>query len=106
MLKRVSVIIIVVIIVVGVEEKFVFFGKDKSRTDIGGWQSGFFRVAHVEYVFAVVLEVSANFVAEIGGCFAVADDFGGLAYPNGAVVGADDELDVFVGNALEGLPQK
>ncbi len=106
MLKSVSVIVVKVVIIIGIEEKLVVFGEDESRTDVGARQAGLFRVAYFEHVALVVLQVAAHFVAQVGGGFAVAYHFGRRIDADGAVVGSDEELHLAFGGALQGGPER
>ena len=55
MLKSITKIVYVIIVVVGVSKKQVFFGKYKSRTYIGCRQFCIGRAAKLEYIFGIVL---------------------------------------------------
>ena len=65
MLKRVSVITYIVIIIVWISKKLIFFGKNIAGADIWARQFGLKRVADLEDVLFLVLEVSAHFIAQV-----------------------------------------
>jgi hypothetical protein len=54
-LKGVFVIVVELVVVVGIEEKHIFFGEDIAGADVGFRQSCLVGVPYFEYVAAFVL---------------------------------------------------
>ena len=75
MLEGVSIIGVVVVIVIGVQEIFILFGEDIAGAQVGTRESCFIRFFDFEHILNVVLEILTHLISEIGGGIPVTDDF-------------------------------
>ena len=73
MLKGIAVVIHVVIVVIRIAKKDVFFCEDIRRIYRGYGQSGFLRIPKGEYFFSVVVQIPSVFVSKIGCRLLVSD---------------------------------
>ena len=103
MLERVLVIGDVVVVVVWIGKERVACGKDVGCREVGRWQLCVSGVLDDEEVLGVVAQVLAEFVAQVGVCVAVADDFYRFGAAYGAVVGCDDDFIIGLCYASEEL---
>src|SRR5574344_2517817 len=103
MLEGVFEIGYIVIIVVGVGEKRVAGGKHVCRAQVGRGQLCLFGVFDFGYLFGVVAEGLAQFVAQVGVGVAVADNLDGIVGADAAMVCGDDYLVVAACQVFEEL---
>ena len=96
MLKGIPVIIHIVVVVIGIAEKAIATGEDKGRVDGRCGQTGLLWVAEGEDLLWFVVEVTAMFIAQVGGGLFVSDHLEGCFHPDAAVVGGQDDVDLFV----------
>src|SRR5690606_30518006 len=103
MLKGVFVEVNIVIVIVWVSKEVIFNCKYKRSRNIGFRQEKSFGFAYREHIFDCVAQVFTVLVAQVGVSVAVADDLERPLYPDGAVVGGDNELAFFLCNHLQGI---
>ena len=92
MLECVLIIRHVVVVIVGVGKECVARGKHIGRAEVGGGELSQVWILDDEEVLAVVAQVFAQLVAQVGVGVAVADDLHGLRGADAAMVGGDDDL--------------
>ncbi len=76
-------------------------GEDVGGGKVALGELRLFRPGDLEDLARVVVEVSSRLVAQVGRRFAVAYDLDGVVYPDGAVVGGDDDGVSPLGKHLE-----
>ena len=92
MLESVLVVADVVIIVIGVGKERVACGEDIAGAEVRSRQLSLLRVFDGEYFLGIVVEVLAQFVAQVGIGVPVADYFHGIVGADASVVRCDNYL--------------
>ena len=90
------------VVVVWVSKEVVTGAEHIGAAEVGRRETGTLGLAYLKELLGGVVEVFADFEAEIGVGFTVSDDFYGVVNLNAAVVGGDDD---FVAAASHGLEQ-
>lgn len=85
-LEGIAVIIGKVIIVIGITQVQVAFGKDERRIYIRNRQPGFSRVTECQYVLCVIVQVAAMLVAQVSRGLLISDHFHRRIYPHTSMV--------------------
>ena len=96
MLERIFVVGHVVIVVVGIGKEVVARGKHIGGTQIWGRQMCLRGILDGKHLFWIVGQILAQFVAQIGVGVPVTDDFNRGGSTDAAVVGGDDDFEMFL----------
>ena len=105
-LESITVIIDVIVIVIGVAKEAIALCKNKGRVDGGDGKSRFFRVPEGQHFFGLIVKIAAMLIPQVGSGLFVTDHLKGAFYANAAMIGGEDEIDLFIGNFFECLVQR
>ena len=75
MLIGVPIITHIMVIIIGVGEEQVVFGKDETTAQINVGQINFLRILGRQNILALISKTSTGFIPEVKTCFPVADYF-------------------------------
>ena len=92
MLEGVAVVADVVVVVVGVGEETVATREDIACGEVGGGEERALGIGNLEDLLGVVVQVLAEFVAQVGVGILVALDAHGALTTDAAVVGGEDDV--------------
>ena len=101
MLERIPVVVDELVIVCRIDEVIVFFGNDVIDVQTVLRQFPVVWIFDEDGVFGLALQVSSVFVAQVCGCFTVADNFGAAHATNATMVGGDEDGHALFGKRFE-----
>ena len=100
-LERVTVIVDVVVVVVGIGEEVLLVAKDVAVCQMVDGKTYIFRFARSISFLSIEREALTKLVAQIGRGVAIANDLDRFAHADGAVVGGQDDLGAHLSDLLE-----
>ena len=104
-LESVLVIIMIMVIIIGIEEKIILFGKNESGTDVGTRESCFLRIRNFQHILFIVIQIPPHFIPEVGGGLAIPNHLGSIVHPDRSVIGGDNKTNPALSGFLKGGPQ-
>src|SRR5690606_19651334 len=106
MLECVQIILNKLVVIVLIYKILIFLGKNVTLTDMLAGQQRFMRIPNMHDILCFEGELLAGLVSQVCVGIAVADHFAGCFYPDGPVVGRNDESYFFVCNAFERIEKR
>src|SRR5690606_20245061 len=95
-----------VIVVIGINEIDIFFGKNETGTDVQFGQHRIVWILYVKNVLADVIEVLSLLITKVRIRIAIADDFAGAFYTDRTMVGRNDDTYLLLRKPFQRVQQR
>jgi len=85
MLKCIAIVVYIMIVIIRITQKAIFFSKYERRVHIRHWQARFSWVSKGKHIFTFIVQISAVFIAQVGSSLFVAYHLMRRFHPYGSV---------------------
>ena len=106
MLKGVFVEVHIIIVIIGISKKLVFYGEYVARSNIHSGQENALRLLNLHHFVAFKAEVFPLLVSQVGIHGAIADNLKRTFDPNRTVVRRDDHASSTLGDLAQNVDER